>query len=75
MKLVKKIIEFTKKSCKVSKSKGVSKEATSPEDAKGVSKEADCIEWVSKNNKDIKDYYFDSDNSSLFTIESNFYID
>jgi hypothetical protein len=24
--------------------------------------------WVSKN-EDIKDYYFDSDNSSLFTIE------
>jgi hypothetical protein len=25
--------------------------------------------WVSKNDEDIKDYYFDSDNSSLFTIE------
>jgi hypothetical protein len=31
--------------------------------------QSECITWVSKNDEDIKDYYFDSDNSSLFTIE------
>jgi hypothetical protein len=30
--------------------------------------QSECMTWVSKN-EDIKDYYFDFDNSSLFTIE------
>jgi hypothetical protein len=28
-------------------------------------------EWVSKNDEYLKDYCFDSDNSSLYTVELN----
>jgi hypothetical protein len=63
MKLFKNLFEIIKKKWVVNRPSSVIDKTLSVREV-----QSECMTWVSKN-EDIKDYYFDFDNSSLFTIE------